>query len=177
MLLKRVFVLILAFGYIDLDFIRRRLRISKEDLQPKLCRMHSLLNVTDSEIKPYHLSLLDFLRDKKRAGKYYVHPLSLTLLRMPVSMKRAFDGRGGIGPGYLLLLFALSCVLVSGFGGWRRMLIRIGVLVVIVLPGLIWVMHYMQHKQKEEVIRGLLETHRIRKTGNSPVDCFPIKLK
>src|SRR6266576_5307949 len=45
-LLKDVFALILAFGYIDLNFICRRLLISKEDLQPKLRKMHSLLNIT-----------------------------------------------------------------------------------------------------------------------------------
>ena len=68
-------MLILAFGQIDLERACQFLRTKKEDLKLKLRRLHSLLHVSDSGIKPYHLSLFHFLEDRKRAGKYHVHPL------------------------------------------------------------------------------------------------------
>ena len=73
--LTGVFVFILAFGQISLESVCHFLRIEKEDLKLKLRRLHSLLHVSDSRITPYHLSLLHFLEDRKRAGKYHVHPL------------------------------------------------------------------------------------------------------
>ena len=79
-LLKAVFMLIFAYGQIRLHFTSRVLHIKKADLKLKLRRMHSLLHISDSGIKPYHLSLLEFLQDKKRAGKYYIHPWLVTMV-------------------------------------------------------------------------------------------------
>ncbi|KAF8347575.1 hypothetical protein F5887DRAFT_915827 [Amanita rubescens] len=71
-LLRDLFVLIIALGQVDFSFICRRLRITKEDLEPELRRMHSLLSISNSGVEVYHLSLRDFFQDKKRAGKYYI---------------------------------------------------------------------------------------------------------
>ena len=87
-LLRDLFVLIIALGQVDFSFICRRLRISKEDLEPELRRMHSLLNISDSGVEVYHLSLRDFFQDRKRAGKYYIHPVRVTLVRLPPNARR-----------------------------------------------------------------------------------------
>ena len=71
---RDAFVLVIALGRPRIAFICRRLRISEEDLRLKLRRMHSLLHISDSYIETYHRSLDNFLPDKKRAGKYYIHP-------------------------------------------------------------------------------------------------------
>jgi len=74
---------------VDFSYIYRRLRISKEDLEPELRRMHSLLNISDSGVEVYHLSLREFFQDRKRAGKYYIHPMRVTLVRLPRNVRRS----------------------------------------------------------------------------------------
>jgi hypothetical protein len=79
-LLKGVFLLILAFSQIDLDLTCRLLWIQEEDLKQKLRRMHSLLHISDSGIKPYHLLLVDFLQHKKQAGKSFLNSIDATTI-------------------------------------------------------------------------------------------------
>ena len=88
-LLRDLFVLIIAFGQVDFSFICRRLRISKEDLELEIRRMHSLLNISDSGVEAYHLSLRDFFQDNKRAGKYYIHPVRVKLVLLPRNIRRS----------------------------------------------------------------------------------------
>ena len=80
--LRDVFVLIIGLGDPTVAFICRRLRISKGDLKRKLRKMHSLLYISDSNISTYHRSLHDFFVDKKRAGKCYIHPARVTVIRL-----------------------------------------------------------------------------------------------
>ncbi|KAF8347572.1 hypothetical protein F5887DRAFT_1281201 [Amanita rubescens] len=94
-LLRDVFVLVIALGRVDVEFVCRRLRVRKEDLEPGLRRMHSILNISDVAIEAYHLSLRDFFQDKERAGKYYIHPVRVTLVRLPWSIDRFKTKHGG----------------------------------------------------------------------------------
>ena len=87
-LLRDVFVLVIALGRVDVKFVCRRLRMKKEDLEPNLRRMHSILNISDVAIEAYHLSLREFFQDRKRAGKYHIHPVRVTLLRLPWNIDR-----------------------------------------------------------------------------------------
>jgi len=87
-LLRDVFVLVIALGRVDIEFICRRLRISREDLEPDLRRMHSILNISEFAIEAYHLSLRDFFQDRKRSRKYYIHPVRVTLIRLPQNIHR-----------------------------------------------------------------------------------------
>ena len=50
--------------------------------------MHSLLQISDEEIVTYHLSLPDFFQDKKRSGKYHIHPLRIALVRLPQKIQK-----------------------------------------------------------------------------------------
>ena len=74
-------MLIIAHGEPRLEFVCRRLRISEEKLRLKLRRMQSLLRISHWGITTYHRSLHDFLRDKKRAGEYHIHPVRVALVR------------------------------------------------------------------------------------------------
>jgi len=85
--LREIFVLVIALAHPHLKFICRRRRISKEELWQKLGKMHSLLQISDEDIMTYHRSLNDLFRDKKRSGKYHIHPLRIALLRLPKIMK------------------------------------------------------------------------------------------
>ena len=80
--LRDIFTLVIALNYPSFDFICRRLRISEENLRLKLRKMHSLLLISDSYIRTYHLSLHDFLRDKRRAVKYRIHPMRVALVQL-----------------------------------------------------------------------------------------------
>ena len=162
-LLRGVFVLILAFGQINLNLTCRLLRIKKEDLKLKLRRTHSLLNISDSGIKPYHLSLVDFLQQKKRAGKYYVHPFSVTLVQLlPMAMYKIW------GIPYVLLvavasviIFELLTALADREHRWSKE-VRNAIgnaafwLDVAILAIYIGLMFWVQRRQKKAVIRILL---------------------
>ena len=82
--LRDVFVLIIARGDPSFKFICRRLRISEENLLLKLRGIHSLLQISDSCITVHHRSLHDFFQDKKRAGRYYIHPVRVAFVQLPV---------------------------------------------------------------------------------------------
>ena len=86
--LRDVFVLIIAPGRSEIKFICRRRRITEDNLQLKLRRMYSLLHISDSYITTYHRSLHDFFQDKKRAGKYHIHPIRVALVRLPHTIRR-----------------------------------------------------------------------------------------
>ncbi|KAK2459961.1 hypothetical protein APHAL10511_007967, partial [Amanita phalloides] len=85
-LLRDVFVLVIAFGGTDIDFICRRLRIKQDDLRRKLRRMHSLIHITNY-IKIYHRSLHDFFQDRRRAGRYYINPWRVKMLQLPNNVR------------------------------------------------------------------------------------------
>lgn len=87
-LLRDIFVLIIALGQPDWAFICRRLQENQEDLVIKLRRLSSLLQISDSGIETYHQSLHDFFLDKSRAGKYYIHPARVALVRLPRKARR-----------------------------------------------------------------------------------------
>jgi len=103
-----------------IKFVCRRLRISEEKLRLKLRRMHSLLQISDSSIATYHRSLHDFLLDKKRAGKYRIHPARVSLVQLPERLRR-FAARLGsrtiwalvLRFLYLVLMFLLFIVVIS----------------------------------------------------------------
>ena len=87
-LLRDVLVLVVAFGRVDIKFVCRRLRKTKKDLIANLHRIRSILKISDVAIEAWHISLCDLLQDKKRAGKYYIHPMRVALVRHPQRMKR-----------------------------------------------------------------------------------------
>ena len=91
-LLRDTFVLVIALETAYFWFICRRLRISEEKLQRKLRKMHSLLRISDYSITTYHLSLSDFFQDKKRSGKYHIHPLRIALVRLPEQVRPIREG-------------------------------------------------------------------------------------
>ena len=113
-LLRDVFALIIGLGQPDINFICRRLRISKDDLLRKLRRMHSLLKISKSNIVVYHRSLHDFFQDRRRAGRYYIHPARVELVRLPGNAQR-FAARWGPGVEPLLAIAALLMVLEDMF--------------------------------------------------------------
>ena len=82
-LLRDVFTLIIALRNPKIEFVCRRLRIGEEQLERKLLRLHSLVHISDFGITTYHLSLHDFFLDRKRAGKYFIHPIRVTCVRLP----------------------------------------------------------------------------------------------
>jgi hypothetical protein len=158
-LLKVIFVPILAFGQISLDFPCWAQRIKKEDLKLKLRRMHSLLHVSDSGIKPYHLSLLDFLQDRKRAGKYYVYPWLVTF----VCARKIFDMPYAIPitAGIVVIMSGLAMVPLIAEHRLPKVVQSTAchmwfALVMTTIAFCIWLAIRIQHKQKEAMIRELL---------------------
>ncbi|KAF8699797.1 hypothetical protein AX14_000864 [Amanita brunnescens Koide BX004] len=166
-LLRVVFVLIIGYGQSSLDFPCWVLRIKEDDLKLKLRRMHSLLHISDSGIKPYHLSLLEFLQDRKRAGKYYIPSWLVTMecaskvLDIPYAMP--------IMMGTIVILFGLLTVLLIGTIGRQRWAIGIGFgrigfamnlmgvgLCMALITIFICLAIKIRRRQKEAVIRGLL---------------------
>ena len=85
-LLRDLFKLIIALREPNIKFVCRRLRIREERFERELRRLRSLVRISDRDIKTYHLSLHDFFLDKKRAGKYFIHPVRVTLVRIPAIM-------------------------------------------------------------------------------------------
>ena len=88
-LLRDLFALVIALREPKIKFVCRRLRIKEGQLKFKLLRLRSLIRISDHEITTYHLSLHDFLLDKKRAGKYFIHPIRVTFVRLPKIMRKA----------------------------------------------------------------------------------------
>ncbi len=84
-LLRDIFTLIIALRNPKIEFVCRRLRIREGQLERKLLKLHSLVHISDG-ITTYHLSLHDFFLDKKRAGKYFIHPIRVTCVRLPEIM-------------------------------------------------------------------------------------------
>ncbi|KAF8324742.1 hypothetical protein F5887DRAFT_1290046 [Amanita rubescens] len=80
--LRNLFALIIGLRYPLIGFACRRLRISKEELELKLLRLRSLVHISGTFIETYHLSLHDFFRDKKRAGRYFIHPMRVGFVRL-----------------------------------------------------------------------------------------------
>ncbi len=85
-LLRDLFTLIIALRNPKIKFICRRLRIREEQLEHKLLRLRSLVRISHPDITTYHLSLHDFFLDRKRAGKYFIHPIRVTFVRLPKMM-------------------------------------------------------------------------------------------
>ena len=106
--LRDVFVLVIARGKPLLKFVCRRLRISEDKLRLKLRRMHSLLQISDWGITTYHRSLHDFFQDKKRAGKYHIHPVRVALVRFQERSRPFAEGLG-----IILLALAILCLRIS----------------------------------------------------------------
>ncbi|KIL64299.1 hypothetical protein M378DRAFT_163323 [Amanita muscaria Koide BX008] len=68
------------------------LGLEKDGLNPKLCKMHSVLNIVPGEsVGVYHRSFLEFLLDHKRSGKYHI-AYSNGLRRILILMIRAGFG-------------------------------------------------------------------------------------
>ena len=147
-LLRGVFALILAFGQIDLDRTCRFLWIEKEDLKLKLRRMHSLLHVSDSGIKPYHLSLLNFLDDKKRAGKYYVHPFWVVLADSTFDIP---DFLVALRAGTIVLLVIADLNVVAQLATVITVLLLHMSFIAIFMDWEVWI----RRKRKHAVMRGL----------------------
>jgi hypothetical protein len=149
-LLGGVFALILAFGQIDLDDRTCRfLWIKKEDLKLKLRRLHSLLHVSDSGIKPYHLSLLNFLNDRKRAGKYYIHPFWVVLA------DSTFDIPNSVvilRTGAIVVLVIADLTVAVQLATVIAVLLLHMTFIAISMDMEIWI----RRKQKHAVMRGLL---------------------
>ena len=68
-------------------FVCRRLRISQEELERKL---RSLVQISKNVIDTYHLSLHDFFPGRQRAGKYFIHPVRVTFVRLPGIMRPVY---------------------------------------------------------------------------------------
>jgi hypothetical protein len=132
--LRDVFVLVIALGRVDIGFVCRRLRMSKDDLEPDLHRMHSILNISDVAIEAYHLSLRDFLQDKKRAGKYYIHPMRVTLVRLPQNIHRFMTRNRDLLDPVALAIFIIGIFPATGIMGFKAMIA--GFIVIIAVPTL-----------------------------------------
>ena len=91
-LLKDLFTLIIALRQPSISFVCRRLRVSKRELERKLRRLRSLVQISWWDIDTYHLSLHDFFLDKKRSGKYFIHPIRVTFVRLPRIMGPLLTG-------------------------------------------------------------------------------------
>lgn len=81
--LRDLFALILGLRQPEVSFVCRRLRISEEELKRRLRRMQSVIRISGSVIESHHLSLHDFLQDRKRAGRFFVHPTRVMFVRLP----------------------------------------------------------------------------------------------
>ena len=88
-LLRDLFTLIIALREPNVKFVCQRLRIKQEQLERKLLRLRSLVRISRHDVTTYHLSLHDFFLDKKRAGKYFIHPIRVTFVRLPKIMSSA----------------------------------------------------------------------------------------
>ena len=108
-LLRDLFTLIIALRNPKIKFICRRLRIREEQLECKLLRLRSLVRISRHDVTTYHLSLHDFFLDKKRAGKYFIHPIRVTFVRIPEIMSPARE------PMVLTLLLYPQSVAFSAF--------------------------------------------------------------
>ena len=89
-LLRDIFTLVIALRQPTVTFVCRRLRICQEELERKLRRLRSLVHISKAVIDTYHLSLHDFFRDKQRAGKYFIHPVRVTFVRLPGIMRPVY---------------------------------------------------------------------------------------
>ena len=85
--MRDLFTLIIALREPKIKFVCRRLRIREEQLERKLLRLRSLVRISHPNVTTYHLSLHDFFLDKKRAGKYFIHPIRVTFVRLPKIMR------------------------------------------------------------------------------------------
>ena len=158
-LLKGVFVLMLGFGHIDLNLTCRLLRIKEEDLKLKLRRMHSLLHISDSGIRPYHISLLFFLQDRKRAGKDYIHPFLVALVRVPGTARAALDEL--IVQSVVALIITAEVIVLAGLGrGFREIGKQWRYIIMMILPirggGMLAATQAAHRSHKAAVIRQLL---------------------
>ena len=71
--------------------LSRRLAIIDAELNAILRSLHPLLYVSGGKVEAYHICFLEFLRDKNRAGKYYVNPtLGTRLTRLVASAYSAY---------------------------------------------------------------------------------------
>jgi hypothetical protein len=146
-------VLILAFGQIDLNLTCRLLMIKEEDLKLKLRRMHSLLHYSDSGIKPYHISLLFFLQDRKRAGKYYLHPFLVALVQVPATVNTVPPATIALMI-MIMILTITALTIVKGYGKLFSIIFGIGLLLLgMFILGIAKAFH---HSHKATVIRQLL---------------------
>ena len=109
-LLRDLFTLIIALRNPKIKFVCRRLRIREEQFERKLLRLRSLVRISHPDVTTYHLSLHDFFLDKKRAGKYFIHPIRVTFVRLPEIMTWA---RGIV---ILLLSIPMLPSQLVGFG-------------------------------------------------------------
>ena len=85
--LRDLFALLLGLRQPKVSFVCRRLRISEEELMQRLRRMQSVIRISGSVIESHHLSLHDFLQDRKRAGTFFVHPMRVIFVRLPEIMR------------------------------------------------------------------------------------------
>ena len=97
-LLRDLFTLIIALRNPKIKFVCRRLRIEEEELERELLKLRPLVGISHPDITVYHISLHDFLLDKKRAGKYFIHPIRVTFVRLPKIMSSARAPRNDIDP-------------------------------------------------------------------------------
>ena len=74
MMLKDLFVLLIALGHPKLSIVSQRLGINEEQLRLKLHAVRALVHITDSSIGIYHRTLHDFFLDGQRSKKYYINP-------------------------------------------------------------------------------------------------------
>ncbi|KAF8347641.1 hypothetical protein F5887DRAFT_38428 [Amanita rubescens] len=115
-LLRDLFALIIALGEPDIGFVCRRLLISEDELKRKLRRLHSLVRISESVIDTFHLSLHDFFCDKKRAGKYFIHPVRVACVRLPDTTRPGMQTAGMValgGVGVILALTGVGVVLAA----------------------------------------------------------------
>ena len=112
-LLRDLFTLIIALRSPKIKFVCRRLRIRKEQLERKLLRLRSLVLISHLDITTYHLSLHDFFVDRKRAGKYFIHPIRVTFVQLPKIMASACE-RYFVSVLVILMLFWFISVLLYG---------------------------------------------------------------
>lgn len=112
-LLRDLFTLIIALREADIIFVCRRLRISKEELMRKLRRLHSLVRISESVIDMHHLSLHDFFRDKKRAGKYFIHPVRVACVRLPDTTRPGLQIAGTMALGGVGVVLAAALTVAT----------------------------------------------------------------
>ena len=150
-LLRDVFVLVIALGRVDVKFVCRRLRMKEEDLEPNLRGMHSILNMSDVAIEAYHLSIRDFFQDRKRAGKYYIHPVRVSVARLPRNIDRFITRHGE----RLMLATVTRCAVAAwlaiGIMGFRGAAVAGWILV----PAALWILSLNEKKIERAFKRGI----------------------